>query len=61
MSAKKTRIMCIERKAESLNGPARIGRVALSKTGRTVEYRGQKFQKSKGSRWNHFDIKTSDH
>jgi len=47
MSAQKTRIMYIERKAESLNGPARIGRVAFSKTGRTVEYRGQKFQKSK--------------
>jgi hypothetical protein len=61
MSAKKTRIMYIERKAESLNGPARIGRVAFSKTGRTVEYRGQKFQKSKsGYKWNHFDVETGD-
>jgi hypothetical protein len=44
MSVPKSRIMYIERKAESLNGPARIGRVALSKTGRTVEYRGQNFR-----------------
>lgn len=61
MSAKKTRIMYIERKAESLNGPARIGRVTFSKTGRMIEYRGQKFQKAKGGKWNHFDIETGDH
>jgi hypothetical protein len=53
--------MYIERKAESLNGPARIGRVIFSQTGRTVEYRGQKFQKSKsGYKWNHFDVETGD-
>ncbi|MGA7674011.1 MAG: hypothetical protein WCA78_03075 [Rhizomicrobium sp.] len=62
MSAEKSRIMYIERKAETLNGPARIGRVTFSKTGRTVEYRGQKFQKSKrGYKWNHFDVETGDH
>jgi hypothetical protein len=62
MSAGKSRIMYIERKAESLNGPARIGRVTFSKTGRTLEYRGQKFQKSKSSyKWNHFDVGTGDH
>jgi hypothetical protein len=62
MSIHKTRIMYIERKADSLNGPARIGRVAFSKSGRTVEYRGQKFQKTKsGGKWNHFDVETGDH
>jgi hypothetical protein len=62
MSAVKSRIMYIERKEDSLNGPARIGRVTFSKSGRTVEYRGQKFQKSKtGYKWNHFDIETGDH
>lgn len=62
MSAVKTRIMYIERKAESLNGPARIGRITSSKSGRTVEYRGQKFQKSRsGYKWNHFDVETGDH
>jgi hypothetical protein len=53
--------MYIERKAESLNGPARIGRVTFSKTGRTVEYKGQKFQKTKsGYKYNHFDVQTGD-
>jgi hypothetical protein len=62
MSAKTTRIMYIERKEESLNGPARIGRVTFSKTGRSVEYRGQKFQKSKsGYKWNHFEVGTGAH
>lgn len=53
--------MYIESKAESLNGPARIGRVTFSKTGRTVEYRGRKFQKTKrGYKYNHFDVETGD-
>lgn len=61
MSAVKARIMYIERKAETLNGPARIGRVTFSKSGRTVEYRGKKFQKTKsGYKWNHFDVETGD-
>jgi hypothetical protein len=62
MSTHKTRIMYIERKAESLNGPARIGRVVLSKSGRTVEYGGRQFQKAgSGYKWNHFDVETGDH
>jgi hypothetical protein len=62
MTATKSRIMYIERKVESLNGAARIGRVTFSKTGRTLEYRGQKFQKAKsGYKWNHFDIETGDY
>jgi hypothetical protein len=53
--------MYIERKAESLNGPARIGRVTFSKTGRTIKYKGQEFAKSKaGEKWNHFDVETGD-
>jgi hypothetical protein len=53
--------MYIECKAESLNGPARIGRVTFSKSGRTVEYRGQKFQRvGSGYKWNHFDVETGD-
>ncbi|HEV2650306.1 MAG TPA: hypothetical protein VGU69_03530 [Rhizomicrobium sp.] len=62
MSRKLTRIMYIESKAEGLNGPARIGRVTFSKTGRTVEYRGRKFAKSKsGYKWNHFDTESGEH
>jgi hypothetical protein len=45
---KRTRIMYIESKAESLNGPARIGRVTFNKTGRTLYYKGQSFQSLKG-------------
>lgn len=37
----KPRIMYVERKAERLMGPARIGRVSFFKTGATVCYRGQ--------------------
>jgi hypothetical protein len=62
MSLRKTRIMYVERKAESLNGPARIGRVTFSKSGRTVEYRGQQFLKVKnGYKYNHIDVETGDH
>lgn len=43
------RIMYIERKAGGLTGAARIGRVRLSKTGRTLYYRGQTFQSLKGA------------
>ncbi len=43
------RIMYIECKAGGLTGPARIGRVSFSKTGRTLYYRGQTFQSLKGA------------
>ena len=59
MSLHKTRIMYIERKEESLNGPARIGRVTFSNSGRSVSYRGQTFLKTKrGYKWNHIDVET---
>ena len=61
MSAKKTRIMYIECKAGTLNGPARIGRVLFSKSGRTVQYGARNFQKDgSGYKWNHFDVETGD-
>lgn len=44
-----TRIMYIERKAGELTGEARIGRVAFSKTGKTLAYRDLNFQSLKGS------------
>jgi hypothetical protein len=42
----KSRIMYIERKGEgdSFSGPARIGRVTFSKSGRSLYYQGQRFQ-----------------
>jgi hypothetical protein len=44
-----SRIMYIESKAESLNGPARIGRVTFSKTRKSLYYRGHLFYSLKGS------------
>ena len=57
----KSRIMYIELKSE-LNGPARIGRVTFSKTGRTLTYQGKSFQSLKGraSKANYFDVKTGE-
>ena len=45
----KPRIMYIESKADGLTGPARIGRVTFSKTGRTLHYRGDAFRSLKGA------------
>ena len=63
MSAKKTRIMYIEDKSEGLNGPARIGRVAMSKSGRSLHYGGRTFQSlgGQGFKANYFDVDTGDH
>ena len=45
----RTRIMYIEDKSEGLVGPARIGRVTYSKTGKSVTYRGREFASLKGT------------
>ena len=45
----KTRIMYIEYKGDGLVGPARIGRVAYSKTGKSLTYRGKEFASLKGT------------
>jgi hypothetical protein len=54
--------MYIEEKSE-LNGPARIGRVTFSKSGRTLTYRGKSFQSLKGAatKANFFDVETGEH
>jgi hypothetical protein len=58
----KTRIMYVENKSASLNGPARIGRVAFSKTGKTISYKGRIFQSLKGGGFkaNYFDTETGE-
>jgi hypothetical protein len=63
MSAKKSRIMYIEEKSDGLNGPARIGRVALSKSGRSLSYAGRTFQSlgGRGFKANYFDIESGNH
>ncbi len=54
--------MYIERKDGPV-GPARIGRVTFSKTGRTLQYRGQSFQSlgGRGFKANYFDVATGQH
>lgn len=56
------RIMYIERKAGSLTGASRIGRVTFSKTGRTLYYRGQTFQSLKGAGFksNYYCVETGE-
>ena len=62
MTIKRTRIMYIESKAEGLNGPARIGRVACNKTGSTLYYKDQSFQslRGRGFKSNYFETQTLD-
>jgi hypothetical protein len=59
----KSRIMYIECKAAGLSGPARIGRVTFSKTGRTICYAGREFRSLKGYGFkaNYFDVTTGEH
>jgi hypothetical protein len=52
--------MYIEYKGTDVTGPARIGRVAFSKRGRTLYYGGRTFQSLEGSgvKANYFDVET---
>ncbi len=58
----RSRIMYIEDKSAGLNGPARIGRVYFSKSGKSLTYRGQTFQSlgGQGFKANYFDAETGD-
>ncbi len=55
--------MYIEDKSEGLTGPARIGRVSFSKTGRTLHYGGRSFRSLKGAGFkaNYYDVETGEH
>jgi hypothetical protein len=59
----RSRIMYIESKADGLTGPARIGRVSFSKTGRTLYYGGRSFQSLNGAGFkaNYHDVETGEH
>jgi hypothetical protein len=59
---KRSRIMYIEDKSSGLSGPARIGRVTFSKTGKSIYYRGRMYQSLGGSGFkaNYFDSETGD-
>ena len=63
MSQHRTRIMYVEAKGAGLNGPARIGRVTYSKSGRSLSYAGRTFESLGGSGFkaNYFDVETGEH
>ena len=56
----RTRIMYIESKEGGLLGPARIGRVRFSKSGRSVHYGGRTFGSLNGHGFkaNYFDVES---
>jgi hypothetical protein len=59
----KSRIMYIENKgAGGIQGPAKIGRVYFSKTGKTLYYQSRILRSLKGSRFksNYFDVKSGE-
>ena len=61
----RSRIMYIENKSAGtgLEGPARIGRVYFSKSGKSLYYRGMKLASLKGSgilKANYFDVESGD-
>ena len=55
-------IMYIELKSEGLTGPARIGRVTFSKSGRSIYYKNLKLRSLNGSGFkaNYFDTETGE-
>jgi hypothetical protein len=59
----RSRIMYVESKAGGLEGPARIGRVYFSKSGKTLYYRGLQFRSLKGHGFkaNYFELASGDH
>lgn len=58
----RSRIMYIEQKTEGLEGPARIGRVYFSKSGKSLYYNGALFRSLKGAGFkaNYFETETGD-
>ncbi len=54
--------MYIESKASGLTGPARIGRVQFSKTGKTIYYKDQVFRRlpQSGFKSNYYDTNTKE-
>ncbi|MDQ6920604.1 MAG: hypothetical protein M3170_03265 [Candidatus Dormibacteraeota bacterium] len=55
------RIMYVELKSDQGDrGPAWIGRVRTSKTGRTIYYRGLTLKRHQGVSGNHVDVATGD-
>jgi hypothetical protein len=45
-------------KADSLQGPARIGRVTFTKSGKGIYYRGREFYRISGFKANYVEVET---
>lgn len=43
-----------------VQGPARIGRVTFSKSGKSLYYRGKTLARGSGYKWNYFDVETHE-
>ena len=56
----KSQILYIEYKGDGLAGPARIGLVTFSKTGRTLRYQGREFLPISGYKANYLDTETRE-
>ena len=56
----RARIMYIESKAESLQGPARIGRVTFTKSGKGIYYKGREFYRISGFKANYAEAGSND-
>ena len=56
----RSRIMYIESKAENLQGPARIGRVTFTKSGKGIYYQGREFYRISGFKANYAEAGSGD-
>jgi hypothetical protein len=56
----KARIMYIENKSDGISGPARIGRVTFSKSGKSLYYRGRRFLSGSGFKSNYIDCESRE-
>ena len=56
----RARVMYVEKCASNSNGPAWIGWVTFSKSGKTVRYRGLELTRWNGVSGNHVDVETGD-
>ena len=58
----KQRIMYVEYKGKGIVGPARIGLVTFSKSGKSIHYGGKTFETLRGTGFkaNYFDVETGE-
>jgi hypothetical protein len=56
----RSRIMYIESKADSLQGPARIGRVSFTKSGKGIDYQGREFYRTSGFKAKYAEAGTNE-